>query len=179
MWILRPDVSWVYVVRRVIRRLAPGTTKNRGKRELLTDCPSFFDRVDPLAGSIFSTHLRWGSFRGGAIAVSLPRSRSADPRNKTPADTVVLLAALRESRGKGIVTANLEYRRVGQPGGGWPGTYEDVVAALEAASEHLGRAPVVVGHSAGRTFGSSLGQRISPSESSGRTCSRSQPAACL
>ena len=50
---------------------------------------------------------------------------------------------------RGIITANLEYRRVGEPGGGWPGTFEDVVVGLKAASEHLGRAPVVVGHSAG------------------------------
>jgi acetyl esterase/lipase len=50
---------------------------------------------------------------------------------------------------RGIVTANVEYRRVGQPGGAWPGTFEDVVAGIKAASEHLGRAPVVVGHSAG------------------------------
>ena len=50
---------------------------------------------------------------------------------------------------QGIITANLEYRRVGEPGGGWPGTFEDVVAAVKAASEHVGRVPLVVGHSAG------------------------------
>jgi acetyl esterase/lipase len=50
---------------------------------------------------------------------------------------------------RGIIAANLEYRRVSQPGGGWPGTYEDVVAALDAANKHLGRVPVLVGHSAG------------------------------
>ena len=50
---------------------------------------------------------------------------------------------------RSIVTANVEYRRVGQPGGAWPGTFEDVVAGIRAASKHLGRAPVVVGHSAG------------------------------
>ncbi len=41
---------------------------------------------------------------------------------------------------KGIATANLEYRRVGQIGGGWPGTLEDVVAGVAAASERLGGA---------------------------------------
>jgi dipeptidyl aminopeptidase/acylaminoacyl peptidase len=50
---------------------------------------------------------------------------------------------------KGVITANLEYRRVGQPGGGWPGTFDDVIAGVNAASEHLGDTPVVVGHSAG------------------------------
>jgi acetyl esterase/lipase len=51
--------------------------------------------------------------------------------------------------GKGIAVANLEYRRVGQPGGGWPATFEDVVAGVKAASEQLGGAPIVIGHSAG------------------------------
>ena len=50
---------------------------------------------------------------------------------------------------RGIMTANLEYRRVGQPGGGWPSTFEDVVAGFKATSEYFGHAPVLVGHSAG------------------------------
>jgi acetyl esterase/lipase len=50
---------------------------------------------------------------------------------------------------RGVLTANLEYRRVGQPGGGWPGTFEDVVAGVKSASEHMGKVPVVIGHSAG------------------------------
>ena len=50
---------------------------------------------------------------------------------------------------RGVIAANLEYRRVGQPGGGWPGTFEDVMAGLKAASEPLGGMPVLVGHSAG------------------------------
>jgi len=55
----------------------------------------------------------------------------------------------------GIATWNVEYRRVGQPGGGWPNTYLDVGRALDhlrtLAGTHrldLGRV-VVVGHSAG------------------------------
>jgi acetyl esterase/lipase len=55
----------------------------------------------------------------------------------------------------GYATANLEYRRVGHEGGGWPGTLEDVRRAVEFARE---RAPefdgdparaIVLGHSAG------------------------------
>ncbi len=30
--------------------------------------------------------------------------------------------------GKGIATWNLEYRRNGNPGGGWPGTFEDIAS---------------------------------------------------
>ena len=55
----------------------------------------------------------------------------------------------------GIATWNIEYRRMGDPGGGWPGTGDDVLRALahvrELASDHsldLDRV-VVIGHSAG------------------------------
>ena len=50
---------------------------------------------------------------------------------------------------RGLITANLEYRRVGQPGGGWPGTFEDILSGVQAASAHVGQMPVIVGHSAG------------------------------
>ena len=56
---------------------------------------------------------------------------------------------------KGLATANLEYRRVGNEGGGWPGTFADIRSAYQFLMQH---APahnldaariVVVGHSAG------------------------------
>ncbi|MDG4761251.1 prolyl oligopeptidase family serine peptidase [Micromonospora sp. WMMD710] len=58
----------------------------------------------------------------------------------------------------GYPVAQVEYRRTGQPGGGWPGTLTDAltgIAALpELAAEALpgrvsGAAPLLVGHSAG------------------------------
>ncbi len=55
----------------------------------------------------------------------------------------------------GIATWNIEYRRLGNPGGGWTGTFEDVARAADflptLAQEvplDVGRA-VVMGHSAG------------------------------
>jgi acetyl esterase/lipase len=54
----------------------------------------------------------------------------------------------------GAITANMEYRSVGDEGGGWPGTFDDVVDALRCAREraaafrHDGRT-IVSGHSAG------------------------------
>jgi acetyl esterase/lipase len=63
-----------------------------------------------------------------------------------------LCAAL---KAKGIATANVEYRRVGNPGGGWPGTFEDIRAAhrflmQNAAQYELdAKRVVVIGHSAG------------------------------
>jgi len=56
---------------------------------------------------------------------------------------------------KGLATWNLEYRRVGNPGGGWPGTFEDVRSGYRFVSQIAKRYNldasklVVVGHSAG------------------------------
>jgi acetyl esterase/lipase len=56
---------------------------------------------------------------------------------------------------KGCATWNIEYRRVGNSGGGWPGTFEDVANAYRflpqiAKSQNLDPHRVVVmGHSAG------------------------------
>jgi acetyl esterase/lipase len=56
---------------------------------------------------------------------------------------------------KGLVTANLEYRRVGNKGGSWPGTFADIRSAVQflhqKSSEYNFDAQryLVVGHSAG------------------------------
>lgn len=47
----------------------------------------------------------------------------------------------------GWPVATLEFRRVGRDGG-WPGTFEDVRAALDAVPGELGE-PILTGHSAG------------------------------
>jgi acetyl esterase/lipase len=53
----------------------------------------------------------------------------------------------------GIMSWNIEYRRVGNPGGGWPGTFEDVRAAyrlLLAQKNEIDLTRIcVAGHSAG------------------------------
>jgi acetyl esterase/lipase len=68
---------------------------------------------------------------------------------------------------KGIATANLEYRRVGNAGGGWPGTFADVRAAcqflLQLSTKNVSknlrqyefdlRRVLVMGHSAGSQLG--------------------------
>jgi len=56
---------------------------------------------------------------------------------------------------RGIAAWNVEYRRVDEPGGGYPGMYEDMHAALDALRAQAGKQPldleriVAVGHSAG------------------------------
>jgi acetyl esterase/lipase len=64
---------------------------------------------------------------------------------------------------KGIATANLEYRRVGNPGGGWPGTFADLRTAyqflIQLPAKNVRqyrfdlRRMVVIGHSAGSQLG--------------------------
>ena len=55
----------------------------------------------------------------------------------------------------GVATWNVEYRRVGNAGGGWPGTFRDVAAATDFAKTLAEKHPidlsrvVIVGHSAG------------------------------
>ena len=59
--------------------------------------------------------------------------------------------------GRGWPTATVEYRRVGQAGGGWPGTLDDIAAAVEALPALVAEAgvpvdasaPILAGHSAG------------------------------
>jgi acetyl esterase/lipase len=70
----------------------------------------------------------------------------------TPRDLAQMGDAL---KAKGIATWNVEYRRLGQPGGGWPETYLDVGRAIDQLRSiaqkyplDLGRV-VLVGHSAG------------------------------
>jgi acetyl esterase/lipase len=53
---------------------------------------------------------------------------------------------------RGVAAWNVEYRRVGQDGGGWPGTLEDVAAAIDHLREHEevdASRIVTCGHSAG------------------------------
>lgn len=58
-------------------------------------------------------------------------------------------------RRRGIATWDIDYRRVGHAGGGWPGTFQDIAAGVDhlpkLAKAHrldMGRV-IVVGHSAG------------------------------
>lgn len=56
---------------------------------------------------------------------------------------------------RGFAVWNIEYRRIGDDGGGWPGTLEDVAAAIDELAVIAADLPIdlervaVVGHSAG------------------------------
>ena len=67
-------------------------------------------------------------------------------------NTAALSDALRNA---GVATWNIEYRRLDQPGGGWPGTFADVAAAADHLPTLARKHPLdlskvaAVGHSAG------------------------------
>lgn len=76
---------------------------------------------------------------------------------QVPADTMAGNAA--DLAKDGVAVWNIEYRRIGEPGGGYPGMYEDVGAAFDKLREvaaanklDLGRI-TVVGHSSGSHLG--------------------------
>src|SRR5215813_15653724 len=58
-------------------------------------------------------------------------------------------------RTAGVATFNIEYRRVGNEGGGWPGTFDDIRSAYDFVRQsdarfHLDvKRLAVIGHSAG------------------------------
>ncbi|MHA6720936.1 alpha/beta fold hydrolase [Sphingomonas sp. RS6] len=66
--------------------------------------------------------------------------------------TAPLAAAL---AARGIATWNIEYRRVGNPGGGYPGTFQDIAAATDFLAVLARTQPIdlgrvaVIGHSSG------------------------------
>jgi acetyl esterase/lipase len=60
--------------------------------------------------------------------------------------TTHLCHALQE---RGVASWNLEYRRLGDPGGGWPGTFDDVALGVRHAATLDGAEIVLFGHSAG------------------------------
>jgi acetyl esterase/lipase len=67
-------------------------------------------------------------------------------------NTAALSDALRDA---GIATWNIEYRRLDNPGGGWPGTFADIAAGTDRLRDIAKEFPldlsrvVTVGHSAG------------------------------
>jgi acetyl esterase/lipase len=99
--------------------------------------------------------VRWGP-AGGPLVIVVHGGfwRAGFDRHHTGAQCVGLVEA-------GFTVAAIEYRRTGMPGGGWPGTLDDVLAAVRAVPALVREAAasarravatdatVLVGHSAG------------------------------
>jgi len=77
----------------------------------------------------------------------------------------------------GLAVASLEYRRVGDSGGGWPSTFEDVIAGFTAACAHFDKSArvVLLGHSAG----GHLALRLAGEKYAMRGVVALAPVACL
>lgn len=129
-----------------------------GSREVLTRAAPPADgtvRYGPLDDQVADVRLPPAGTTGALLVVIHGGFWRAEYDRRHTGPLAADLAA------RGWLVAQLEYRRTGLPGGGWPGTFDDVaagVAALPAlvagfAAEH-GRdvdpaPPVLVGHSAG------------------------------
>ena len=69
---------------------------------------------------------------------------------RLPWDRTLMRPLAEDLVARGFTAVNVEYRRLAEQGGGWPGTCEDVVAAVRAAAaEPGGERLALVGHSAG------------------------------
>jgi acetyl esterase/lipase len=96
---------------------------------------------------------------GGCWVTKLPNldERAVSMENMRP-----VAAALTDA---GIATWNIEYRRLGDSGGGWPGTFQDVAHAADfvrklARENELDLSRVIaIGHSAGGHFAMWLAAR--------------------
>ena len=126
-----------------------------------THGPSALERATVAAPSYV---LRYGQVDSQRIEVRRPVGRGPFPAAilihggcwSTRYPGMSYMAPLAEAlRARGIATFNISYRRVGEPGGGWPGTFRDVGSAVDAVRDVAGRYDVdpnriiVVGHSAG------------------------------
>jgi acetyl esterase/lipase len=111
----------------------------------------------------FDARLKYGTDPNQFGDLRLPKSKAKFPllvmihggfwRAKYDlAHTGHLCAALTR---EGFATFNLEYRRAGNPGGGWPGTFEDIIAGYRFIHQNAAKynidpsKSVVMGHSAG------------------------------
>jgi acetyl esterase/lipase len=121
------------------------------------------DSILTLPSPPSDAHLLYGSDSNQFLDLRLPKNNGPFPlvinihggywRAKYNLDHAGHLCAALTA--KGLATANLEYRRVGNEGGAWPNTFADIRAAyqfLRQSSRQHNLDPqklVVIGHSAG------------------------------
>lgn len=137
----------------------------------LPEIAEFFATIDRLVSSERGTRYDDGPRGVRTIAYGPEPSQVGElylPPNPGPHPVVVLVhggywTAMVDRRevtrladdlvGRGYAVWNIEYRRIGEPGGGWPGTLQDVADAVDAVADldpDLDTDQVIVaGHSAG------------------------------
>jgi acetyl esterase/lipase len=121
------------------------------------------DDILGLAPPKADSRVQYGSDGNQFADVRLPRTKGPHPLAvvihggywRAKYDLVYMGHLCAALAAKGIATANLEYRRVGNAGGGWPGTFADVRAAYQFVSQSSRQYDLdahrilAIGHSAG------------------------------
>jgi acetyl esterase/lipase len=125
------------------------------------------DDILDLAPPAADSRVAYGSDENQFVDLRLPKSKGPHPLLiaihggfwRAKYDLVYMGHLCAASTKKGIATANLEYRRAGNAGGGWPGTFADIRAAyqflVQSARKYEldARRIAVIGHSAGGQLG--------------------------
>jgi acetyl esterase/lipase len=109
--------------------------------------------------------LRYGNDRAQVGDLRLPSATTAPPHPvavlihggfwRMPWGRDLMDGLAEDLIARGMATWNIEYRRLGARGGGWPGTFDDVAAAIAMLSRLAEQHPLdldrigLVGHSAG------------------------------
>ncbi len=80
----------------------------------------------------------------------------------------LMAGAVSDLTGRGLAVWNLEYRRIGEPGAGWPGTFNDVLAGFDSLATLPESVDLILdsasaaGHSAGGHLALWLGAERGP-----------------
>jgi acetyl esterase/lipase len=150
--------------------MASGKQAGRGETGGLLSAAEYLRAVRPVAADV---RIAYGDGASQWLDFFLPQGRGPFAvvvlvhggcwSNVAAADSLSPNAA--ELAANGVAVCNVEYRRVGEAGGGYPGTYLDLATATErlrreAASLDLDLGRIVlVGHSAGAHLALWLGSR--------------------
>lgn len=111
-----------------------------------------------------STTISYGPSKSQAIDVFLPKTRGPHPTviyihggcwNSNYSDREESRGLAADLAGRGIAVWSIGYRRANEPGGGYPGTFQDVAVAIDRIRTEANRfnldlrRTALVGHSAG------------------------------
>jgi acetyl esterase/lipase len=144
---------WLSVTAMISLTATPATAQRLGPRDIDT-LPS---RAPQLVASYGPDSLQFGELRlpGGAGPFPVAIVIHGGCWTKGFATVKNTAAIASDLLNDGIATWNIEYRQVGDPGGGWPNTFLDVGKGVDYMRRLAAQYPldlsrvVVVGHSAG------------------------------
>ena len=114
-----------------------------------------------------TTSINYSDQPTGIVDVWLPDGKGPHPVvlmihggcwQKSIADRTLMNYAAEDLRQKGMAVWNIEYRGVDEPGGGYPGTFDDVAMAGNVLTQHAAEFNLDMGRIAG--FGHSAGGHL-------------------